>query len=170
MNIPALIPSFPTPKVIWYQTDVSVTLRIMLVDVDDYFLLVDEDHLRFSTTVNGRPYYLCLYLFGAIIPEKCSHRNTGTEIKVNLPKAHKWIRWMRLCLEKESNPHISADLEKLHDETIIPKYFVKRDWDDINEYKRQNNIVNIPPAEHSTDDSESEDEMMDALIDAADAF
>lgn len=47
MKLPTLIPTFPTPKVIWYQSDVSVTLRIMLVDVEDYFLLVDEDHLRF---------------------------------------------------------------------------------------------------------------------------
>lgn len=46
-SCPRLVKHLRTPKVLWHQTDVSIVLRIMLVDVKDYFLLVDLDHVRF---------------------------------------------------------------------------------------------------------------------------
>lgn len=48
IDIPSLKKSnVITPNVVWYQNDDRVVLRIMLIDVDDYFLSVDYNHLRF---------------------------------------------------------------------------------------------------------------------------
>ncbi|KAG7196656.1 hypothetical protein KM043_015994 [Ampulex compressa] len=104
-----------TPKIIWYQTDVTVVIRIMLYDLKDYFLRVMRDHLLFSTTMNDRDYYVCLYLFGTVMAEKTTHVNKGREIEVRLIKAHKWTMWLRLQIEKDKNPHIIADSANLYE-------------------------------------------------------
>ena len=52
-DCPNLVSEMCTPKVFWHQTDWSVGLRIMLCGVDDYFLFVDNDHLRFRLVTNS---------------------------------------------------------------------------------------------------------------------
>lgn len=36
-----------TPNILWYQDDGSVVLRIMLIDVDKFFLDIDLERLKF---------------------------------------------------------------------------------------------------------------------------
>ncbi|KAG8034546.1 hypothetical protein G9C98_007622 [Cotesia typhae] len=41
-----------TPNILWYQDDGSVVLRIMLIDVDKFFLDIDLERLKFSKYKN----------------------------------------------------------------------------------------------------------------------
>ncbi|KAG7196657.1 hypothetical protein KM043_015994 [Ampulex compressa] len=153
-----------TPKIIWYQTDVTVVIRIMLYDLKDYFLRVMRDHLLFSTTMNDRDYYVCLYLFGTVMAEKTTHVNKGREIEVRLIKAHKWTMWLRLQIEKDKNPHIIADSANLYeiDWTMNPDEIDA--WKRFQEYKRANNLPQILPVVPSSDEEESDDDYMDSLF------
>lgn len=36
-----------TPKILWYQADDRIVLRIMLAGVQRYFLNLDLDHIQF---------------------------------------------------------------------------------------------------------------------------
>lgn len=47
MNIPTLTTDLKMPKILWYQTDYHVHLRIQLIDVDKYYLRVDREKLQF---------------------------------------------------------------------------------------------------------------------------
>lgn len=47
MEMPLLIGGLKKPIIYWYQTDVEVVTRIMLHDVEDYFLKVTVDSLEF---------------------------------------------------------------------------------------------------------------------------
>ena len=38
---------YHTPKIVWYQTDTTVIVRILLHDIKEYFLHVECDHLLF---------------------------------------------------------------------------------------------------------------------------
>ncbi|XP_076232530.1 putative ATP-dependent RNA helicase TDRD12 isoform X2 [Calliopsis andreniformis] len=114
MTYPELICNFATPNIVWYQTDITVVIRILLHDLDEYYLRVECDHLLFSATLNGKQYYVCLYLFGAVVAEKTTHFNLGREIKITLFKAHKWTDWLRLHIEKEKNPAIILDPDHLY--------------------------------------------------------
>ncbi|CAD6216325.1 GSCOCG00004478001-RA-CDS [Cotesia congregata] len=145
-----------TPSILWYQDDGFVVLRIMLIDVDKFFLDIDLERLKFSTIHNDNNYYLCLYLFGAIIPEKSIVLNLGRELRIKFTKAFKFLKWPRLEVSKFKNPQITIDKEK-YEET---KWTLRRvnlpEWDSIEEYKRRNNIVNILPADDSNDESDDE--------------
>ncbi|CAG5095308.1 Protein of unknown function [Cotesia congregata] len=101
-----------TPSILWYQDDGFVVLRIMLIDVDKFFLDIDLERLKFSTIHNDNNYYLCLYLFGAIIPEKSIVLNLGRELRIKFTKAFKFLKWPRLEVSKFKNPQITIDKEK----------------------------------------------------------
>ncbi|XP_076161345.1 putative ATP-dependent RNA helicase TDRD12 isoform X1 [Ptiloglossa arizonensis] len=163
MSYPNLVSNLYSPKIIWYQTDVFVVIRILLQDVENYFLRVKCDYLLFSTTINGKNYYVCLYLFGAVVAEKTIHRNLGREIKVTLEKAHKWTEWLRLHVEKEKNPFIIADLDHLY-KNNWHEAPLKIERESLAEYKRKNNITHIMPVVPSSDEEESDDEIMDMLF------
>lgn len=47
MNCPKLVSKYFTPKIIWYQTDTTVIVRILLQDIKEYFLRVKYDYLLF---------------------------------------------------------------------------------------------------------------------------
>lgn len=47
MNCPQLVSEYNTPKISWFQTDLTVTIRIQLIDVPNYYLRVEDDHLLF---------------------------------------------------------------------------------------------------------------------------
>ncbi|XP_029052710.1 uncharacterized protein LOC114880642 [Osmia bicornis bicornis] len=163
MNYPKLISKLHTPKIVWYQTDITVVIRVLLQDVNNYFLHVECDHLLFSTTINSRHYYICLYLFGTIVAEKTTHINKGREIKITLIKAHKWTEWLRLHIDKEKNPLITADPDHIYKSswTMGPLRFEKESFA---EYKRRNNITQIMPDVPSSDEEESDDDAMDVLF------
>ncbi|KZC11915.1 PREDICTED: uncharacterized protein LOC107190115 [Dufourea novaeangliae] len=163
MSYPKLISKLYTPKIFWYQTDITVIVRILLEDVDKYFLRVVCDHLSFSTTVNERGYYVSLYLFGTVVAEKTVHVNLGREIKVTLVKAHKWTEWLRLHIEKEKNPLIVRDPDHL-DKNDWFKVSPKIEKESFAEYKRRNNISQIMPDVPSTDEEVSDDDAMDMLF------
>lgn len=117
MGCPLLISNFHTPRIIWCQSDLTVVIRILLIDVHHYYLRVESDYLLFrylhitsnkkyimefnltkpkilfycSTTVNNKNYYLTLHLFGPVIAEKTVHKNFGREIKISLTKGLKCI-------------------------------------------------------------------------------
>lgn len=48
MECPALVANVNTPKLMWYQTDTTVVIRILLTDVVNYYLRVENDHLLFK--------------------------------------------------------------------------------------------------------------------------
>ncbi|XP_076277876.1 uncharacterized protein LOC143207881 [Lasioglossum baleicum] len=158
-----LISKLYTPKILWYQTDVTVVLRILLQDVVKYFLHVECDHLLFSTTVNEKDYYVTLYLFGTVVAEKTIHENKEREIKITLAKAHKWTEWLRLHIEEEKNVLIVADPDRLYKNNWLED-IRKIDRESFAEYKRRNNITNIMPDVPSTDEEESDDDAMDMLF------
>lgn len=47
MTCPQLISDYSTPKISWYQTDLTVIIRIHLIDVSNYYVRVEDDHLLF---------------------------------------------------------------------------------------------------------------------------
>ncbi|KAF7403022.1 putative ATP-dependent RNA helicase TDRD12 [Vespula maculifrons] len=161
MDYPKLISIFNTPKIIWHQTDNTIGIRVMLQDVKDYFLRVEADHLRFSTILNDKEYYLSLYLFGSVIPEETTHVNLEREIKINLIKAFKWLPWLRLQDNKEKCPYIILDLERLYEPSWSKDKRIRIVVDEehtIAKYARQKNIM---IDDVSTDDEESNDEWLD---------
>ncbi|KAF7997594.1 hypothetical protein HCN44_006165 [Aphidius gifuensis] len=166
MDMPSLKNSnVITPNVVWYQNDDRVVLRVMLIDVDDYFLAVDYNQLRFSTINNNKNYYLILNLFGAVIPEKTFHKNLGRELRIELPKAHRFLKWSRLVLNREKIPQISMDLDKVEiEQWKLKKPTIKHEWTDWNEYKRINNL-NIMPDVPSSDGESSDDERFNLIED-----
>ncbi|CAL7946838.1 unnamed protein product [Xylocopa violacea] len=153
-----------TPKILWYQTDVTVIIRILLQDVAEYFLRVECDHLLFSTITNSKNYYICLYLFGTVVAEKTTHINKGREIKITLVKAHKWTEWLRLSIETEKNPMISLDPDHIYKPDWIMDSLKNTERESFTEYKRRHNITQIMPDVPSTDEEESDDEAMDTLF------
>ncbi|KAK2579247.1 hypothetical protein KPH14_008213 [Odynerus spinipes] len=163
MDCPALTSSLYTPKIIWYQTDVAVILRVMLQDVKNYFLRVEADHLQFSTIINDKGYYISLYLFGSVIPEKTTHINMEREIKINLMKAFKWAGWLRLQASKQKIPHIALDPDHIYETNWTKDVFVYDAENGLAAFARRNNI-NIMPDVPSTDEEESEDEEMNPLF------
>ncbi|XP_033227726.1 uncharacterized protein LOC117179758 [Belonocnema kinseyi] len=165
MNLPLLKSNLNSPKIIWHQTDVVVVLQIQLCDIEKYYLRIDRERLNFSTCLNDKKYYVIINMYGAIIPEKCMHRNTGREIKVYIPKAHIGAEWLRLHLEKEKNPHIVSDPDRV---TVpewrrpLPRNF---NADSFEKYKRLNKIKNVRPDEPSSGEEDSDDEIFDTYFD-----
>ncbi|KOC67197.1 hypothetical protein WH47_11854 [Habropoda laboriosa] len=164
MNCPRLASKYHTPKIIWYQTDVTVILRVLLQDVKEYFLRVECDHLLFSTTINSRSYYICLYLFGTVEAGKTIHVNLGREIRITLVKAHKWTEWLRLPLEREKNSLISVDPDHIYSRSWTMGFSKNIEKESFTEYKRRHNITQIMPDVPSTDEEESDDEAMNVLF------
>ncbi|XP_035734767.1 uncharacterized protein LOC118447214 isoform X3 [Vespa mandarinia] len=151
MDCPALINIFHTPKIIWYQTDNTIGIRVMLQDVKDYFLRVEIDHLFFS-----------------VIPEKTTHLNLEREIKINLIKAFKWLPWLRLLNDKEKFPYVVHDLERLYEPSWRKdekRKIVIDEEHKIAEYLRTQNI--LPDDEYTNDEDSDEwldNEMLDDLL------
>ncbi|OAD60172.1 hypothetical protein WN48_06310, partial [Eufriesea mexicana] len=164
MNCPKLVCKYYTPKIIWYQTDTTVIIRILLQDVEKYFLRVQCDQLLFSTTIHSKCYSVSLNLFGTVIAEKTTHINLRREIKVALVKAHKWAEWLRLCIETGKNPLIVLDPEHIYKHDWMTVSFQNRERESFTEYKLRNNITQIMPDVPSSDEEESDDEIMDILF------
>ncbi|KAK9301090.1 hypothetical protein QLX08_006428 [Tetragonisca angustula] len=165
MNCLKLVSKYHTPKIVWYQTDTTVIVRILLHDIKEYFLHVECDHLLFSTTTDSKEYYICLYLFGTIVAEKTVHRNLEREIKITLVKAHKWTEWLRLYIQKEKNPLISLDPNHIYKLDWITEALRNRERENFTEYKRRNHVTQIMPVVPSSDEEESDDEIMDMIFD-----
>ncbi|XP_058799192.1 uncharacterized protein LOC131668777 [Phymastichus coffea] len=161
-DCPNLISKYRTPKIFWYQTDNAVHVRIMLSNVEKYRISVDSDTFKFTTVVDAIPYFLGLKLCGTVIAEKTSHLMLGREVKVCFIKAHKWTDWPRLQLSRVRNPLIIVD----------PDHVVKKDWNNpyasfderetFSEYRKRMGISNVPPPESTDEDSDSDDEKVQA--------
>lgn len=52
MDLPALISNLKTPIIYWYQNDTEIVLRVMISDVEDYFLRVKTDEFEFRYGMN----------------------------------------------------------------------------------------------------------------------
>ncbi|XP_066596436.1 prostaglandin E synthase 3-like [Prorops nasuta] len=164
-NLATLTATSNSPNIIWYQTDISVFLRIMVCDIKNYFLEVKNDRLLFSATVDGKEYYVCLYLFGTVLPERTRHRNVGSEIKITLEKSFKWLDWLRLQESKEKNIFISHDADHVQETNYeINRYRISYDYENFSEYKRLHNIDQIMPESALDDSCDSEDEIMDEIL------
>ncbi|XP_070170360.1 uncharacterized protein [Polyergus mexicanus] len=161
MTCPQLISNYSTPKISWYQTDLTVIIRIHLIDVSNYYLRVKDDYLLFSTEINSKKYYLILYLFGAVISEKTVHKNVGREIKIYLTKTLKWYPWLRLIISREKNSFISYDTDHIHDADNVRKKNIFKARESIEEYKRRNFIEHIMPVVPSSDEEDSDDDQLD---------
>ncbi|GAB1866480.1 RNA helicase [Camponotus japonicus] len=159
MTCPQLVSNHITPKIIWYQTDLTVIIRIPLIDVSDYYLRVEDTHLLFSTETNDKKYYLILYLFGPVISEQTIHKNVGREIKIYLTKTLKWFPWLRLIISREKNLFISYDADHIHDVDNVSKKNDFKVGEKIEEYKRRNHIRHILPVVPSSDEEESDNEV-----------
>ncbi|XP_012056707.1 PREDICTED: uncharacterized protein LOC105619800 [Atta cephalotes] len=158
MNCPELVSDYRNPTIKWYQTDLSVVISIQLIDVSDYYLRIENGCLQFSTEINGKKYYLILYLFGAVVAEKTVHKNLVREIKIYLLKALKWYPWLRLIKSKEKNPLISYDSERIEETNHVRNTY---DIGRFERYKREHNISYLMPVVPSSDEEESEDDYMD---------
>ncbi|XP_043491257.1 uncharacterized protein LOC122517030 isoform X2 [Polistes fuscatus] len=146
MDCPPLVNLFNNPKIIWYQTDITIVIRIMLQDVKNYFLRVEVDHLQFS-----------------VVPEKTTHVNLEREIKINLIKAFKWLPWLRLQINKEKCPYIILDTEHLYETNynMDENRLIMIDKSPkLAESLRKENIL----PEIVDDDSDSSNEWMDDIF------
>jgi hypothetical protein len=47
MSCPLLVSDYNVPRIQWYQTDLTIIIRIQLIDICDYYLRVEDDHLLF---------------------------------------------------------------------------------------------------------------------------
>ncbi|XP_032684020.1 putative ATP-dependent RNA helicase TDRD12 isoform X2 [Odontomachus brunneus] len=157
MNCPLLVSNFHTPRIIWSQSDLTIVVRILLIDVHHYYLRVESDYLLFSTTVNDKNYYLTLHLFGPVIAEKTVHNNFGREIKISLTKGLKWFQWLRLISSKEKDPLITYDLNYICEKKYIKKnFFIKGS---VNNIKQQYDKMYIRPPTDDESESESDEEL-----------
>ncbi|XP_015176875.1 PREDICTED: uncharacterized protein LOC107066599 isoform X2 [Polistes dominula] len=146
MDCPPLVNLFNNPKIMWYQTDTTIVIRIMLQDVKDYFLKVEVDHLQFS-----------------VVPEKTIHVNLEREIKIILIKAFKWLPWLRLQYHKEKSPYIILDTEHLYETNYSMdenRLIMIDESPKLAESLRKENIL----PEIVDDDSESSDGWMDDIF------
>ncbi|XP_011313187.1 putative ATP-dependent RNA helicase TDRD12 [Fopius arisanus] len=148
MDPPMLRRQANLPKILWHQDHVKVVLRILLAGVKNYFVKVDIDHIQFSTYHDGREYYVILYFFGAIVPEKTINENLGREIRVQVIKAHKHYNWLRLERGKEKIFQIISDPEKIEAESFCTV------WNDCKNTKELNIYPDVP----SSNDDDSDDE------------
>ncbi|XP_014479335.1 PREDICTED: putative ATP-dependent RNA helicase TDRD12 [Dinoponera quadriceps] len=158
---PRLISKCYTPKVLWSQSDLIVTIRILLIDVSDYYLRVESDHLLFSTITNGKKYYLILYLFGPVIAEKTVHKNIEREIKIYLTKEFKWFKWLRLIRSKEKDIFITYDVNCISETNHFQKNYCT--YGNVENIKRRYNIQYIRPPLVDEEDSDTDDENLDFL-------
>ncbi|KAL0104817.1 hypothetical protein PUN28_016451 [Cardiocondyla obscurior] len=156
MSCPDLVSDYINPATKWYQTDLHVVINIQLMEVSDYYLQIENDCLQFSTETNGKKYYLILYLYGAVVPEKTAHKNFGREIRIYLVKALKWFSWRRLITSKEKHIYISYDLDHIMRE---PKNATTFDIHRFQRYKKENNIQYIMPAMSSSEDDSDDSDM-----------
>ncbi|KAL6439197.1 hypothetical protein ACFW04_003850 [Cataglyphis niger] len=170
MTCPQLISNYSTPKITWYQTDLTVVIRIHLIDISNYYLQVEDDHFLFSTeandkkySTNNKKYHLILYLFGPVISEKTVHKNVGREIKIYLTKACKWYPWLRLIISREKNPFISYDTDHICDADNVRKKNNFKARESIEEYKRRNHIKHIMAVVPSSDEEDSDEDYIDFL-------
>ncbi|XP_043463548.1 uncharacterized protein LOC122499329 [Leptopilina heterotoma] len=167
MNIPTLTTDLKMPKILWYQTDYHVNLRIQLIDVDKYYLRVDREQLHFSTIVNDTKYYVIINLFGAVIAERTITTKTEREVRIKIFKGHLGTDWLRLQIEQEKSPMIQIDPDRMiKNEPKEIKYPVNYEAGElVAAYKKLNNIKHIYPDEPSSDEGESEDEIFDSYFD-----
>ncbi|XP_015123439.1 uncharacterized protein LOC107045631 [Diachasma alloeum] len=156
MDLPMLKRRANLPKIFWYQDDCKVVIRIMLVDIKEYFVEVDLDHVRFSTVHDERVHYLSLYFFGAIEPEKTVNENTGREIRIQFVKAHKFFKWLRLEDTAQRIPQIIPDPDRIAEESFNLISTVAT-WHNFEVYKIENRL-NIYPDVPISDSDESDDE------------
>ncbi|XP_011136667.1 putative ATP-dependent RNA helicase TDRD12 isoform X2 [Harpegnathos saltator] len=161
MSCPRLVSNFCTPKVIWSQSDLTVIIRVILIDVADYYLRVEDNYLYFSTVTNGKSYYLILQLFGAVIAEKTLHKNVGREIKIYLTKGLKWFQWLRLIVSKEKDPLIAYDLDSISEKEYVKKNLLV--CGTVEEIKCRYNKTYIRPPIDEESDSDDYDEDLDLL-------
>ncbi|XP_011876005.1 PREDICTED: uncharacterized protein LOC105566539 [Vollenhovia emeryi] len=159
MTCPELVSNYCSPAIKWHETDLTVVVCIQLTDVSDYYLRIKDDCLQFSTSTNGKEYYLILHLFGSVVTEKTVHKNVGREIKIYLVKGLKWFPWRRLIKSREKSPLISYNIDHIKEPDItIKKAF---DIDRFETYKRKHNIRQIMPVVPSSDEEESDEDYMD---------
>ncbi|XP_012287163.1 uncharacterized protein LOC105703379 [Orussus abietinus] len=164
MDCPKLICDLRIPKIMWYQTDVTVVIRVMLCDVTDYYLCIKDDHFQFSTIVDNNKYYIGFNLFGTVIEEETTHENLGREIKITLYKAHKWIPWLKLHADDCKYPQILLDPERLYQPVWVTAKKNVEVREDFAKYKRRHKITQIMPDVPSTDEEESDDELFDMFF------
>lgn len=160
MACPNLVSDYIIPKVKWHQRDLSVIIHIQIIDVQEYYLLVEPDHMVFRTTSHNKEYCLIIYFFGGVMPEKTAHKNVGSEIIVNLKKTLKWFPWLRLTKSKEKNQLISYDYEKLCEPPLQRKYVAREFKELMEEKKRENDnqITYVLPYDETESDNTSDDE------------
>ncbi|KAH0952534.1 hypothetical protein HN011_002272 [Eciton burchellii] len=151
MSCPLLVSDYNVPRIQWYQTDLTIIIRIQLIDICDYYLRVEDDHLLFSTIKNGKKYYLILYFFGSVIAEKTVHKNIDREIKVYLTKTLKWFPWLRLTRSDEKNHLISYDVHQIDEIQNERETFM-----DAEEDKKRDKYhdMNIMPFVSSSDEED----------------
>ncbi|XP_034838691.1 putative ATP-dependent RNA helicase TDRD12 [Maniola hyperantus] len=85
------------PKLVWRQNKTSVTIKIQLIEADNYKLNIEDRTLVFSADVNNTDYGFELQLYGAVYKKDCSHVNKGQYILVKLKKvaAKNWLTLTR---------------------------------------------------------------------------
>ncbi|KAK5639947.1 hypothetical protein RI129_010758 [Pyrocoelia pectoralis] len=105
-----------TPKVIWYQTETHVKLKVAVPCIDKCEIsVVRKNALMFEgITTDGRPYKVNLFLHDHVLKE-IEHKITGQDVKIRLTKMVP-ARWPRLVLSGERDRHISYNYTKYDEE------------------------------------------------------
>ncbi|XP_045782335.1 putative ATP-dependent RNA helicase TDRD12 isoform X2 [Maniola jurtina] len=100
------------PKLIWRQNKTSVTIKIQLIEADNYKLNIEDRTLVFSADVNNTEYGFDLQLYGAVYKDECSHGNKGQYILVKLKKVAT-KNWLTLTRDGGIKKWIVYDVDNL---------------------------------------------------------
>uniref|UniRef100_A0A6P7GEM3 RNA helicase n=1 Tax=Diabrotica virgifera virgifera TaxID=50390 RepID=A0A6P7GEM3_DIAVI len=157
--VPAV--DYLTPEVYWYQTDTTVTLRIKLIDCDNYKIsLKMRNMFNFSTTQGDKTYSLKIMFFDYV--HKMEHISTGPEIRVTLTKYNK-LDWPRLIMSQQKTRNIHYDINKvaIDDDDDKPKKILEfpKEFDEMLDDLNENDPMYVEYSDLDSDmDLEIENE------------
>ncbi|XP_067007566.2 putative ATP-dependent RNA helicase TDRD12 isoform X2 [Anabrus simplex] len=100
--LPILKSTTRQPKVLWSEDNLSVTIKVMLIGVEQYYIYCDVESITFSTEHNGEVYLVDLDLFGVVDYRTVQHAARGQYVFIRLEKLVKGFSWS--CLIRGSKP------------------------------------------------------------------
>ncbi|NXQ21120.1 DDX17 helicase, partial [Peucedramus taeniatus] len=96
------------PPVKWFQNDVSVTLKLRILNATDSKCEFSREKVTFSAYSEGKLYVADLELYQSVIAQKSTCVVKDTEVVIFLVKEKKGA-WCKLL--KNKNVHVSLDFE-----------------------------------------------------------
>lgn len=110
------------PKLSWRQNKSTVTIKIMLIGVDNYNIEIKDRHLKFDAEANETKYGFEINLYGIVNTKLSSHSDKGQYILVHLTKIIT-KNWLTLTRDGGIRKWIVYDVDSIDtssDEDEIP--------------------------------------------------